>query len=420
MFDSDRWREIISSLAKNKIRTIVTAFGVFWGILMLVIMLGSGKGLQNGMFYILGDFATNSLFIWTQPTTEPYKGFPKNRQWFFNNDDTKAIRENITEIEVVTPRVQAPTGNQLVVYKKNTGSFAINGDYPETNRLDPVTILEGRFINYLDLIEKRKVVVIGQRVKEQLFGPEESPLGKYIQISGMYFQVVGVFKSKHTQDWGRSQNESIFMPFTTLQKAYNLGNIVFYYGIMVKPQYHVADVEKKVRRLLASRHNVSPNDYMAFGSQNIEEQFKQMNGVFIGIRFLTWFVGILTLFAGVVGVSNIMLVIIRERTKEIGIQRALGATPLHILTQIILESILLTFLAGLIGMAIGIGIIQGVDTILKHTVNPENAYFLNPEVDIRAVLSAFVLLVVAGAFAGSLPAWHAIRIKPVDAIRTEI
>ncbi|MGC8803508.1 MAG: ABC transporter permease [Bacteroidales bacterium] len=420
MFDTDRWKEIISSLTRNKVRTLVTAFGVFWGILMLVIMLGSGRGLQNGMFHILGDFATNSLFIWTQPTTEPYKGFPKNRQWYFNNEDTRALRENIPEIAVVAPRVEAPKGNQLVVYKKNNGSFAVNGDYPETNRLDPVTILEGRFINYLDLIEKRKVVVIGSRVKEQLFEPGESALGKYLQISGMYFQVVGVFKSKHTQDWGRFQNESIFMPFTTLQKAYNLGNIVFYFGIMIKPEYHVADVEKKVRRLLASRHSISPNDNLAFGSQNIEEEFKRMNGVFIGIRFLTWFVGTLTLFAGVVGVSNIMLVIIRERTKEIGIQRALGATPLHILSQIIFESILLTFVAGLIGMVLGIGIMQGVDTILHHTVNPDSAYFLNPEVDMQAVISAFVLLIIAGTIAGSLPAWHAIRIKPVDALRTEI
>jgi putative ABC transport system permease protein len=189
---------------------------------------------------------------------------------------------------------------------------------------------------------------------------------------------------------------------------------------MVKPQYHVADVEKKVRHLLASRHSVSPTDNMAFGSQNIEEEFKRMNNVFVGIRLLTWFVGLLTLFAGVVGVSNIMLVIIRERTKEIGIQRALGATPLNIMLQIIMESILLTFLAGLIGMILGIGIIQGIDTILSHTVNPDNAFFLNPEVDMRAVISAFVMLIIAGTIAGSLPAWHAIRIKPVDALRTEI
>ncbi len=419
MFDLDRWREIFSSLSKNKLRTILTAFGVFWGVFMLVIMLGSGSGLRNGMFHILGDFATNSLFIWTQRTTEPYKGLPKDRQWFFNNDDTKILRENISEIEVVAPRINAPTGNQLMIYGKNNGVFAVNGDYPDMNRLDPVTILEGRFINYLDLIERRKVVVIGTRVKEQLFDKDENAIGKYIQISGMYFQVVGIFKSRHTQDWGRSQNESVFMPFTTLQKVYNLGNIVFYYGILIKPQYHVSDVEPKIRRLLALHHNVSPTDWQAFGSENVEKEFNQMNNVFIGIRFLTWFVGILTLFAGVIGISNIMLVIIRERTKEIGIQRAIGATPITIISQIILESVLLTFVAGFIGMVLGIGIIEIVNLALSQG-NIDDMVFMNPQVDLQAVVSALITLVIAGTIAGSLPAYHAIKIKPVDALRTEI
>ncbi len=419
MFDIDKWKEIITALTRNKLRTIVTAFGVFWGIFMLIIMLGAGKGLQNGMFYILGDFATNSLFIWTQRTTEAFKGFPKDRQWFFNNEDTKALLENIPEIEVVAPRVNAPSGNQLVTYKKYNGSLNINGYYPETNKLDPVKIIEGRFINNNDVIELRKVVVIGVRVKEQLFPNNENPIGKYIKISGMYFQVIGVFKSKHTQDWGRFQNESIFMPFTTLQKAYNLGNRVFYYGIMIKPQYHVAEVEKKIRHLLASRHNVSPTDNLAFGSQNIEEEFKKMNNVFKGIEYLTWFVGLLTLFAGVVGISNIMLVIVRERTKEIGIHRALGAKPFQIILQIILESIVLTFIAGLIGMILGISILQLVNLSLSN-INPDDAFFLNPEVKPGSILFAFLSIIITGTIAGSLPAWNAIRIKPVDAIRTEI
>jgi len=184
----DKWQEIYYALTKNKIRTVLTAFGVFWGIFMLVIMLGSGDGLKKGMFNILGDFATNSLFIWTQRTTEPYKGFPKDRAWYFTNEDTKALRENIDEIEVVVPRINPPNGNQLFVNGRNTGSFNVNGDYPEINRLDPVTIIEGRFLNYLDLIERRKVVVIGTRVKDLLFVNDSNVIGKYIKISGMYFK----------------------------------------------------------------------------------------------------------------------------------------------------------------------------------------------------------------------------------------
>ncbi len=251
MFDRDSWQEILNTLAKNKFRTILTAFGVFWGILMLVIMLGSAKGLSNGMNLIMGDFATNSLFIWPQNTTIPYKGFPKDRSWEFTNDDTKALKDYVSEIEIVAPRIYPPRGNNLFVKGKNTGAFNINGDYPVYNKIDPVNLNHGRFLNNLDIKDKRKVVVIGKRVKESLFDPSEDPIGQYIQIQGVYFQVVGVFRSKHTQGWADYQNESVFMPFTTLQKTYNLGNIVRYYSITAKPQYSVAFVEKKVRALLA-------------------------------------------------------------------------------------------------------------------------------------------------------------------------
>ena len=419
MFDIDRWQEIFSALAKNKLRTILTAFGVFWGIFMLVVMLGSGRGLQNGMFRILGDFATNSLFIWTERTTMPYKGYLKDRSWHFTNDDTRALRENIKEIEIVAPRIHPPNGSSLFVRGKNTGSFRINGDYPETFKLDAVNLMEGRLINYLDLLEKRKVVVIGKRVKEMLFKADENAVGQYIQISGVYFQVVGVFKSKHTQGWGTFQNESVFMPFTTLQKTYNLGNVVFYYGIMAKPQYKVSEVEDKVRALMASRHKVSPEDRMAFGSNNIEEEFKKMNSVFVGINVLTWFVGILTLIAGVIGISNIMLIILKERTKEIGIQRAIGATPVKIMGQIVLESVFLTFIAGLIGMIFGILIMEGINLALSSG-NPDEMIFINPEVNLNAAISSLILLVIAGTLAGMIPASRAIKIKPIDALRTEI
>jgi putative ABC transport system permease protein len=197
MFDKDRWQEIFNVLAKNKTRTLLTAFGVFWGIFMLVIMLGSSKGLEHGVTHEMGDFATNSLFIWPQNTTIPYKGIPKGRDWHFNNDDTKALLDNVREIEIVAPRIRPPNESSTFINGKNTGVFQINGDYPGYNKIDPVTILEGRFINNMDINNKRKVVVIGKRIKEMLFDAGEKPIGKYIQIQGIYFQVVGVFKSRH-------------------------------------------------------------------------------------------------------------------------------------------------------------------------------------------------------------------------------
>jgi putative ABC transport system permease protein len=420
MFEIDRWQEIFSALTKNKVRTILTAFGVFWGIFMLVIMLGSGKGLEHGVTHNMGDFATNSLFIWPENTTVPYKGFLKGRSWNFTNDDTKAILDNVSEIQVLAPRIHPPNGRPTFIKGKNTGTFQINGDYPSYNKIDPVTITEGRLINDIDIIQKRKVVVIGKRVKEMLFESKEEPIGKYIQIEGVYFEVVGVFSSRHSGGWGNNQNETAIMPFTTVQKVYNLGNIVFYYSIMAKPQYSVAQVEDKVRLLLANRHKVSPEDKQAFGSNNIEMEFKKMNNLFTGINFLTWFVGTLTLIAGVIGISNIMLVIIKERTKEIGIQRAIGATPIKIITQIIQESVFLTFIAGLIGMVLGILLVEGVNMILLKSQNGGDTMFTNPEVNLQTAVIALILLVLSGTLAGMIPARRAIKIKPIDALRTEI
>jgi putative ABC transport system permease protein len=421
MFERDRWQEIMNALAKNKIRTILTAFGVFWGIFMLVVMLGSSKGLEHGVTKEFGDFATNSLFIWPEVTNMPYEGFQKGRFWHFNNDDTKAIWDNIPEVSVVAPRIHPPNGAPVFIYGKNTGSFRINGDYPGYNKIDPVTMLEGRFINDNDMKDGRKVVVIGQRIKEMLFDANEKVLGKYIQIKGVYFQVVGVFKSKHTGGWGNQQNESAFMPFTTVQKTYNLGDIVFYYSITSKSDYSVSYVEEKVRKLMAHRHKVNPEDRLAFGSNNIELEFKKMSNLFTGINFLTWFVGTLTLIAGVIGISNIMLVVVKERTKEIGIQRALGAVPSKIIGQIVQESVFLTFISGIIGMVLGIALVEGINVLLMQTgASDGKTMFANPEVNIKAVLTALVLLVISGTLAGMIPARRAIKIKPIDALRAEL
>lgn len=420
MFDRDRWQEIFYALKKNKMRTFLTAFGVFWGIFMLVVMLGAGKGLYNGVFYGMGDFATNSMFIWTRQTTIPYKGFPRGRQWNFTNEDTKALLDNIREIEVLAPRMSSRQGLTEIGRNKNNGFFRIIGDSPEYYHIDPVRILNGRFINRLDLVKQRKSIIIGKRVRDVLFDVDENPVGKYLEIQGVYFEVVGEFQSKRAPNRGGDyQNECIIMPITTLQKTYNYGNVVGYYSVLAKPGIPVSRVEAKMRKFLARRHKVSPKDEMAFGSHNVEENIKNLNNLFTGIRLLSWFVGILTLAAGVIGISNIMLVIVKERTKEIGIQRAIGATPMKIISQIILESVFLTTIAGYTGLLLSTGIVEIVGFFLRKA-QTDSFFFRNPEVDFKVATLALLILIASGALAGMIPARRAVKIKPIDALRSEL
>jgi putative ABC transport system permease protein len=420
MFDRDRWQEILYALRKNKIRTFLTAFGVFWGIFMLVVMLGAGKGLYNGVFYGMGDFALNSLFIWTESTSVPYKGFPRGRYWNFTNEDTQALLDNIKEIEVLAPRINARGGRVEISREKISDFFRIVGDTPEYFKIDPVKMHEGRFINRKDLKEKRKVIVIGKKARDVLFEPDEDPIGEYLKIQGVYFEVIGVFSSKRAPNRGGDyQNEIIFMPFTTLQKTYNFGNVVGYYSVLARRGVPVSQVEDKMKRFLARRHKVSPDDNLAFGSANVEENIKNVNNLFTGISLLSWFVGTLTLIAGVIGISNIMLVIVKERTKEIGIQRAIGATPMKIISQIILESVFLTTIAGYIGLLLATGIVELVGFFLRKA-QVESFFFRNPEVDFKVATLALLILIFSGALAGLIPARRAVKIKPIDALRSEI
>ncbi len=420
MFDRDRWQEILHVLRKNKVRTFLTAFGVFWGIFMLVVMLGAGKGLYNGVFYGMGDFALNSLFIWTERTSVPYKGFPRGRYWNFTNEDSKALMDNIKEIEALAPRIDVRGGRVEISRDKRSDFFRIVGDTPEYYKIDPVRIHKGRFINRRDLAEKRKVIIIGKKAREVLFEPDEDPVGEYLKIQGAYFKVVGVFSSKRAPNRGGDyQNEMIFMPFSTLQKTYNYGNVVGYYSVLARRGVPVSTVEDKMKKFLAQRHKVSPEDNMAFGSANVEEQVRNFNNLFTGIALLSWFVGTLTLIAGVIGISNIMLVIVKERTKEIGIQRAIGATPMKIISQIILESVFLTTIAGYIGLLLATGIVELVGFFLRKA-QVESFFFRNPEVDFKVATLALLILIFSGALAGLIPARRAVKIKPIDALRSEI
>ncbi len=419
MIDIDKWQEIFSTLKSNKLRTFLTAFGVFWGIFMLVIMLGSGNGLKNGVMQGFGDFATNSVFIWPQVTSISYKGFPRGRQFSFINEDIAALRKNIPEIELIAPRVRGGSmdgGGDNVVRGQNSGAFSIFGDYPEFNLIDPVQIVKGRFINNIDIKQKRKVIVIGKRVLEVLFEKDEKVLGEYIRIQGVYFKVVGVYASKRFGERANRENQRIFMPFTTLQQTYNMGNTVGWFSITSKDNILVSNIEDKIINLLKNRHSISPKDKDAIGHFNVEKEYKQMNGLFNGISTLIWIVGTGTLLAGVIGVSNIMLIIVKERTKEIGIKRAIGATPVKIVGQIITESVFLTSFAGYFGLSLGVFIVELINMAME---GGGGGMFANPEVDLNVALFALTILVFSGAVAGFIPAKRAISIKPIDALRNE-
>ena len=423
MFDIDRWNEIWNALAKNKIRSLLTAFGVFWGIFMLIVMAGAGKGLENGISEGIARFATNSAFFWTDRTSEPYKGFKRGRYWNMEAEDLQYLRNNVPEIEYITPKNfggRYNSGPNVIRGKKN-GAFNIKGDYPDYVQIDPCTVLKGRWINEMDIRDKRKVCVIGEKVFEQMFDPKEDPLGQYLKISGVYYQVVGLIRPETRININGRTEESISLPFTTMLQTYNMGNQVHFLAITAKKGIPVSVVEEKVKEFVKKKHSIAPTDVQALNSVNIEKEFNQMRGLFLGIQILTWIVGIGTLLAGVIGVSNIMLVIIKERTKEIGLQRAIGATPRTIISQIMLESVVLTTVAGYIGLSLGVGLLELVSKVLESSAgkSDDNVFFTHPEVSLTVALSALAVLIIAGIFAGMIPATRAIKIKPIDALREE-
>jgi len=418
MIDIDKWQEIFHTLKQNKLRTFLTAFGVFWGIFMLVIMMAAGDGLEKGAQSNMGDFARNSMFIWTKNTTKPYKGFSRGRRFSFDIYDLEALKQNIPEIEVITPMLRGGGYRNANLVKRGleSGYYQVDGVMPEENYIDPVTIEKGRFINYIDIKEKRKVALLGKRVYEELFKKGEEPINEFIRLHGCSFKIIGVFSSKHLHGWGEYQNTRLFIPFTTMQHVYNYSTRVGHFSIVGKPEADIKKVENDVKVLLAKRHDIHPEDKGAFGSNNFGDQFKKMDGLFKAIRGLIWIIGIGTLLAGIIGVSNIMLIIIRERTTEFGIKRAIGATPRKIITSVLSESLFLTSLAGNTGLMFGVLIVELVNKALQ---NQDTEMFRNPEIDFRLAIYALVIIVLSGILAGLIPSKRAISIKPIEAIRTE-
>ncbi len=421
MIDRDQWHEIAVVLGRNKLRTFLTAFGVFWGILMLVIMLGSGNGLKNGAAAGFGTSVTNSMYIWTQRTSMPYKGFRQGRNFNMHNDDVEALRASVPEMDILSPRCQAGgyRGSDNIIRGTKTGAFSIYGDYPQYLEIEPMDILQGRFINHRDIEEKRKVCFIGREVYNTLYEPGEEVLGSYIRAQGINYKVVGLFKST-VDDPNRAeeQEKSIVIPLTTFQQAYNWGDIVGWLAVTAQPDVPVSVVGEKIKSLLKQRRSVHPDDDRAFGSFNKEEAFNRMMGLLTGINVLSLIVGTLTLFAGAIGVSNIMLVIVKERTKEFGVRRAIGAPPASIIKQVVLESVVLTVGAGILGIIAGVWLLELVSAGM-NAASEQSGFFRNPGVELPIVLTALLILIVSGVLAGVIPARRAVEVKPVDALRYE-
>ena len=421
MFNKENWNEIIEALTANTFRTLLTAFGVFWGIFILVILLAASNGLENGIRKGFDGIATNTMFMWTQTTSKPYKGLPKTRRYDFKNSDVDALKQKFPDLLYVSPRNQLGDFNGVsnVVRGTKTGAYTIYGDYPELIKQEQMDIVKGRFVNQQDILLKRKVTVIGQGVINELYKSAEEVMGTYIKINGVNFMVVGVYKSKGQNNGNaESAQKNIFIPFTTFQQAFNFGDKVGWMALTAKDEASITELRPGILAFIRERHYIHPDDERAVGNFDLFAEFQKVQDLFMVLKFIAYFVGTLVLLSGIIGISNIMLIVVKERTKEIGIRRALGATPGAIRSQILLEAIFLTIIAGMFGIAVATGLIAVLNLILS-SMPSEGMMFVNPSVDLVVVFIALLILVGSGLLAGFIPAQTAINVKPVEALRTE-
>jgi len=419
MFDLDKWQEIWSTITANPIRSIMTGFGVFWGIFMLVILIGVGNGLEGGIMRNVDGFASNSAFFFTNATSEPYKGFRKGRWWNMNNKDVRLIKERATALEYISPMLFGESSDKNVVIGRKSTSAQVTGVYPELFLIQTQTVLAGRLINDLDIRNSSKVVLIGKTVSENLFNAGEDPIGKYIRINGIYFQVIGVVRPNSRAQIGGDAETSVYIPFSTMQRAFNQGDVVHFMGATAKPGIPVSVLEDQIKTILKSNHDIAPNDDKAVRSFNIEMEFKIFSNLFLGINFIIWIVGIGSLLSGIIGVTNIMLVTVRERTREIGIRRALGAKPLTIVAQIVSESFVMTFIAGFGGLLLGVLLLEGAGRLLMASGDHSDTMFIAPFISFWVAIISLSILIFSGLLAGIIPAGRALNIKAIDAIRDE-
>lgn len=411
--DFDSFSEILNVLTRNKSRTFLTGFGVFWGVFMLVGLVGGGDGLKEILNNNLAGFATNSAVVWAQPTTKPYHGFRKGRQWTLNYDDIKRLRAHVPELDVITPTISRWGAN--ATHDDRSASGIIKGVLPEMQKVSEPKMMYGRYINQMDISQGRKVCVIGKQVYKSLFPKGGDPCGDVIRIDSVYFSVVGVNYSDGNMNVNGNDQQAVFMPLSLVQQIYNRGHNVDIICVTGKPGVVMSDITEKIRHVIAKAHDVAPDDEKGVMVFNTEMMFSMVDNMFRGINMLIWLVGIGTLLAGAIGVSNIMMVTVRERTVEIGIRRAIGATPRNILSQIIQESILLTSIAGMSGILFVVLVLQGLE-MANTTDGVAAAHF---QISFWTAIGAVVLLSVLGVLAGLAPALRAMSIKPVDAMRDE-
>ncbi len=412
-FDIDRFREIIDTLTRNKTRSFLTGFGVFWGVFMLVALLGGGQGLKELLQSNFEGFATNSAIIFAQPTTKPYAGFRKERQWNMVYNDVERLKRQVPELETVSPMLSHWGGNATHGDKKT--ECTMKGVMPDYRNVEAPLLFYGRFINDMDIQNNRKVCVIGKRVYKELFPGGGDPCGQRICVDNIYYDVVGVDYSAGNMSINGRSETSVVVPFTMMQKAYALGDNVHLMCVTAKPGITMSSITQKMRSVIAKAHQIDPTDEKAITVFNTEVMFGMLDNLFSGVNFLILLVGIGTLLAGAIGVSNIMMVTVRERTIEIGIRRAIGATPKNILGQIITESVILTAVAGMSGILFAVMILEMLE-LGNTTDGIVAAHF---QVQFWTAVGATILLAVLGVLAGLAPAVRAMSIKPVDAMRDE-
>jgi len=409
MIDVDKWQEIFSSIKQHKLRTALTAFGVAWGIFILVLMLGAISGLQNSFEYDFRDDAVNSLWIWNGTTSKDYNGLNKGRRIRFDNGDYEYIRDQVEGVAGISGRLYL-SGDQIVKYDKETVTLNVRSCHPDHKALENTQVFQGRYINDTDISAARKIAVIGKEAKRLLFGEEVDAIGKEIAIGKINYKVVGVFYDTG----GESEMKRIYIPISTAQKLYADGNridqLIINGGDL--DVHGMSQLETKIQNALAFRKQFDPADRRAIGMYNAAEEFQEFDSLFSAFDIITWVIGILSIMAGVIGVSNIMLIIVKDRTKEIGIRKAIGATPRSIVMMIMQEAVFITAVAGFLGMIAGIALIYLAS-------GAEAEYFRRPQVDINVVISATLVLVLAGTLAGVIPAIKAANINPVQAIKSE-
>lgn len=416
IFDSDQWEEIFDSLTRNKARTFLTAFGIFWGVFMLILLMGGGKGLQSMLGQNFAGFASNSGFMIANSTSEPYKGFSRGRYWRISLDDVERVKNCVPEIDVCTPTI-TKWGGQAQAENHSIG-VQLRGIRKDYSLVDNPKIRCGRALNDIDDVQSRKVCVVGSRIVEELFptiGKNGNPCGKFIQIDGVYYRIVGVSgKDSGGINIGGDATTTVQLPYSTMQHTYNRGKDVDILCLTAKSQFKMSDVQYKVESLLKREHIISPNDTQAVVKVNTEAVFSMIDNLFTGVSILVWMIGLGTLLSGAIGVSNIMIVTVKERTTEIGIRRAIGATPRNILTMIMSESIVLTLIAGMSGITFAVFILQSIENAQR--VDTPDAQF---QITFGLAIGAALLLSLLGVSAGLAPAIRAMNIKPVDAMREE-